>query len=288
MSAASKAIAIGASETLAAPRATSAVNRWIVGEVVATLGQLDQAMADLRFDAAANAIYHFVWDTFCDWYIELIKGSFDDETKAVAGWVLDQILVMLHPFMPFVTEELWSKLGDRAEYPLITAKWPEPAAAVDAEAKREVEWLIALVGNWRPAKAELGIAPGARLEAYLPAAGEDTRALIERNGAAIERLARLSAVHYDAAPTGAAMQIGVGADTIVVPLEGVIDIAAEKTRLEKALATSQKEARSLEGRLANPAFVEKAKPEAIDKARADHAHHAAEAERLAAALARLG
>ena len=104
---------IAASTTLEAPQATSAVNRWIVGEVVETVAALDQAMADLRFDAAANAIYHFVWDTFCDWYIELIKGSFDAETRAVAGWVLDQILVMLHPFMPFVTEELWHALGAR-------------------------------------------------------------------------------------------------------------------------------------------------------------------------------
>ncbi|MDP3675871.1 MAG: valine--tRNA ligase [Novosphingobium sp.] len=278
---------IAASTTLAAPAAKSAVNRWIIGEVVETVAALDQAMADLRFDAAANAIYHFVWDTFCDWYIELIKGSFDDETKAVAGWVLDQILVMLHPFMPFVTEELWHALGERP-CELIVAKWPETGAKVDAEAKREVEWLIALVGNLRTAKAELGIAPGARLDGYLPGAGLATRELVARNGAAIERLARLSAVKFDPAPAGAAMQLGVGSDNLVVPLEGVIDIAAEKVRLEKALTASHKEARSLAGRLANPSFVEKAKPEAIAKARADHAHHAAEAERLAAALARLG
>lgn len=278
---------IGASKSVAAPAATSAVNKWIVGEVVETLAELDKAMAELRFDAAANAIYHFVWDQFCDWYIELIKGSFDDETKAVAGWVLDQILVMLHPFMPFVTEELWAKLGERP-YELIVAKWPEPAAAVDAEAKREVEWLIALVGNLRGAKAELGIAPGARLDAYLPEASAITRAIIERNTGAIDRLARLNAIRFEAAPAGAAMQIGAGDANIIVPLEGVIDIAAEKARLEKALAVSQKEARSLEGRLSNPSFVEKAKPEAVEKARADHAAHAAEAERLSAALARLG
>jgi valyl-tRNA synthetase len=279
---------IGASTSVAAPAATSAVNKWIVGEVVDTLAALDQALADLRFDAAANAIYHFVWDQFCDWYIELVKGNFDAETKAVAGWVLDQILVMLHPFMPFVTEELWGKLGDRADYPLITAKWPEPAASVDAEAKREVEWLIALVGNLRTAKNELGIAPGARLDAYLPEATAATRGIVERNAAAIDRLARLSAIRFEAAPAGAAMQIGAGDANIVIPLEGVIDIAAEKARLEKALAVSQKEAKSLEGRLSNPAFAEKAKPEAVEKARADHAAHAAEAERLAAALARLG
>ena len=206
----------------------------------------------------------------------------------MAGGGLDQILVMLHPFMPFVTEELWAKLGNRAGYPLITAKWPEPGVAVDPAAKAEVEWLIALVGNLRTAKNELGIAPGARLDAFLPDPGAETRAIIERNGAAIERLARLNGIRFEAAPAGAAMQIGAGDANIVVPLEGVIDIAAEKARLAKALEVATKEAKSLEGRLSNPAFVEKAKPEAVEKARADHAMHAAEAERLAAALARLG
>ncbi len=287
---------IAASTSIAAPAATSAVNRWIIGEVVATLAELDKAMAELRFDAAANAIYHFVWDQFCDWYIELIKpvlsnaegGQFDEETKAVAGWVLDQILVMLHPFMPFVTEELWSKMGDRPGYPLITAQWPAPEATVDAEAKAEVEWLIALVGNLRGAKAELGIAPGARLTAYVADPSDTTRAIVGRNGGAIDRLARLDAIHFEPAPAGAAMQVGAGDATLAIPLEGVIDIAAEKARLEKARAASLKEATALEGRLQNPKFVEKAKPEAVEKARADHAHHAAEAERLAAALARLG
>ncbi|MBN8485284.1 MAG: valine--tRNA ligase [Sphingomonadales bacterium] len=279
---------ISASTSIEAPTATSAVNKWIIGEVVETLAELDKAMADLRFDAAANAVYHFVWDQFCDWYIELIKGNFDAETKAVAGWVLDQILVMLHPFMPFVTEELWSKLGDRADYPLITAKWPQPGVSVDAAAKAEVDWLIALIGNLRTAKNELGIAPGAKLDAYLPDPSAATRGIIERNPAAIERLARLSGIRFEAAPAGAAMQVGAGDANLIVPLEGVIDIAAEKARLEKALAAAQKEAKGLEGRLGNPSFVEKAKPEAVEKARADHAMHAAEAERLAAALARLG
>ncbi|KPF93312.1 valine--tRNA ligase [Novosphingobium sp. AAP83] len=282
---------ITGSTSVAAPAASSAVNKWIIGEVVETLAALDQAMADLRFDAAANTVYHFVWDQFCDWYIELVKGNFDDETKAVAGWVLDQILVMLHPFMPFVTEELWHALSDPThprEAELIVAAWPAPDAAVDAAAKREVEWLIALVSALRTAKNELGIAPGARLEAYLPDPSAATRAIIDANPAVIERLARLTAIRFEAAPAGAAMQIGAGDANLIVPLEGVIDIAAEKARLEKALATSQKEAKSLEGRLSNASFVEKAKPEAAEKARADHAMHAAEAERLAAALKRLG
>ena len=278
---------ITGSTTLEAPAATSAVNRWIIGEVVDTVAALDKAMADLRFDAAAGAIYHFVWDQFCDWYIELIKGSFDAETRAVAGWVLDQILVMLHPFMPFVTEELWASLAPRANE-LIVARWPAPGAEIDPAAKTEVEWLIALVGNLRGAKVELGIAPGARLEAYLPDPSDAVRGIVGRNPGVIDRLARLSAIHFAPAPTGPAMQIGAGEANLVIPLEGIIDIAAEKARLTKALATSEKERDSLDKRLSNPAFAEKAKPEAVEKARADHAAHAAEATRLAAALARLG
>ncbi|MDP4538811.1 valine--tRNA ligase [Qipengyuania sp. DY56-A-20] len=312
---------IGASTQIAAPEATLAVNKWIVGEVVETKAALDRALAELRFDAAANTIYHFVWDRFCDWYLELIKpvlsplppaggigggpdgddqtsptpdpsrereGDFAIETKTVAGWALDQILVMLHPFMPFVTEELWSKQGERPEHPLITARWPEPEAEIDAEAKAEIDWLIALTGAVRAAKNELGIPPGAKLAAYCPAPGALAKTVVEGNAGAIERLARLTPIHFADAPEGPAMQIAAGEDAFVIPLEGVIDIAAEQARLEKALAASRKEAKSLEGRLGNASFVERAKPEAVEKARADLAHHSAEVERLEAALARLG
>ena len=279
---------IGASTSIAAPKATHAVNRWIIGEVVQTKQALDVALAELRFDAAANTIYHFVWDRFCDWYLELIKGQIDEETKAVAGWTLDQIFVMLHPFMPFITEELWSKQGERANHPLITASWVDPQAEVDPTAKAEIDWLIALTGAVRTAKNELGIAPGAKLEAFCPAPGELAKSVVEANAAAIERLARLTPIHFAEAPDGAAMQVAAGEDAFVIPLEGIIDIAAEKARLEKALEASAKEAKSLEGRLSNANFVERAKPEAVEKARADHAHHTAEVARLEAALARLG
>ncbi len=278
---------IGASQTVHAPPATNAVNKWIVDEVVETLGQIDKAMADLRFDAAANAIYHFAWDTFCDWYLELIKGNVDDETKAVAGWVLDQILVMLHPFMPFITEELWHAQGERP-YELIVAEWPEPNASSDKAAKAEVEWLIDLTRSLRTAKNELGLAPGAKLEAWLATPSDTASKVLAGNAGAIERVARLTAVHISPAPGGAAMQVGAGSDALVIPLEGLIDIEAEKARLTKALAVSEKEAASLAGRLSNANFVERAKPEAVEKARADHAQHAAEAERLKAALERLG
>ena len=281
---------IGASTSLAAPQATSAVNKWIIGEVVETLSLLDQAMADLRFDAAANAVYHFVWDQFCDWYIELIKGNFDAETKAVAGWVLDQILVMLHPFMPFVTEELWSKLGDRADYPLITAKWPVPGVGVDADAKAEAGLIIEAVREVRSKRTEMNIPASAKMECYVAPSSELTMRRLKANWDAISRLARITWSEMPSSELGNdnAIQVTVADTTIALQVEGVIDIAAEKARLTKALESSTKEAKSLEGRLSNPSFVEKAKPEAVEKARADHAMHAAEAERLAAALARLG
>jgi valyl-tRNA synthetase len=287
---------IGASSSVAAPATTLAVNRWIIGEVVETVAALDKALADLRFDAAANAIYHFVWDQFCDWYLELIKpvlsaegdASEAAETRAVAGWVLDQILVMLHPFMPFITEELWHALGERSN-DLILAQWPAPQAEVDAEAKAETEWRIDLVGSIRSAKNELGIAPGTRLKAFVQDANEQTKAWVNGFWTGAQRLARIDFAPLDeAAPEGANLQIVVNEATFVLPLEGIIDIAAEKARLTKALEAVSKEAKSLEGRLSNPAFVEKAKPEAVEKARADHAEKSAEAERLAAALKRLG
>ena len=291
---------IGASATLAAPEATLAVNKWIIGEVVETLAELDKAMADLRFDAAANAIYHFVWDRFCDQYLEEIKSNLTsgvdaDEHRSVAGWVLDQILVMLHPFMPFVTEELWSKLGNRANYPLITAKWPEPDASVDTVASKQINTAIQANNAIWSARSELGIKPSDKLNAWFIAetpAGEEA---IVMQSASLKRRGRLENIYipnrYPAqppVPEGARLSITSGPVTILIPLEGIIDIASEKARLVKALEASTKEAKSLEGRLNNPSFVEKAKPEAVEKARADHALHAAEAERLGAALARLG
>ena len=289
---------IGASKTRAAPQAALPVNRWIISEIVETQQALDKALTDLRFDAAANTIYHFTWDRFCDWYLELIKPVLQgedaeaaDETRIVAGWVLDQIIVMLHPFMPFITEELWHAMaaenGGRS-YDLIVAKWPEPEAPVDAVAKAEVEWLIKLVSEVRSAKVELNIAPGTKMTAYVRDGDAELQAKVERQNAALDRVGRLETISFDAAPDGPSAQIVVDGATYVLPLAGAIDIDAEKGRLNKALEASQKEAKSLSGRLGNPKFVEKAKPEAVEKARADLADKAAEAERLQAAIDRLG
>ncbi len=276
---------ISASTSIEPPVATLPVNRWIIGEVADTVAAIDKAFAAFRFDEAANAIYSFAWNSFCDWYLELIKGAIDEETKAVAGWVLDQIFVLLHPFMPFITEELWTATGDRADYPLITAKWPDLNIERDAKASDDINWLIKLVGELRTAKAELGLPPGARLTAHFP---ESLRGRTETLAAQCDRLARLDAIRFDPAPAGASAQLVVDGETITVPLDGVIDLGAERERLSKALAAATKERDALAGRLGNPSFVERAKPEAVEKARADHDAKAAEADRLTTALARLG
>jgi valyl-tRNA synthetase len=321
---------ISGSHSVHAPKAELAVNRWIIGEVVETVEKLNKAFAEYRFDGMADVLYHFVFDQFCDWYLELIKplvqvrpgegrgpdvdgavpqpslgnadaveagpqptlGNADaDETREVAGWALDQILVMLHPFMPFITEELWHALSD-SEYPraydIIHAQWPEPNATVDAEAVAEINWVIDTISKTRSFKAELNIAPGTRLTANIAGPQTATMAIIARQGAALSRLGRIDDFVYSPVETNNVAQIVVGDDTIVFALDGVIDLDAERSRITKAIEAATKERDALSGRLSNAAFVERAKPEAVEKARADHAEKAAEAERLTAALTRLG
>ena len=207
------------------------------------------------------------------------------ETRAVSGWALDQILVMLHPVMPFLTEELWHKLAAR-DHDLIVAHWVTADLPVDPAASADIEWLIGLISEVRSARTELNVPPGAKLGYAVEGAGPDTLARLTGNAAAIERLARI--VPGTTAATGGKLQLVHADATYVLPLAGIIDLAAEKARLEKAIATATKERDALAGRLASPGFAEKAKPEAVEKAREDHAARSAEAERLGAALARLG
>jgi valyl-tRNA synthetase len=301
---------IGGSHSVHAPKAELAVNRWIIGEVVSTVEKLNKAFAEFRFDGMADVIYHFVFDQFCDWYLELLKPilqvqSGDDgaepqpalvnadaaEAREVAGWALDQILVMLHPFMPFITEELWHALSDPAQpraYDIIHAQWPAPNATIDADAVAEINWVIDTISKTRSFKAELNIPPGTRLTANIADPQASTISVIARQAAALSRLGRIDSFVYAPVVTNNVAQIVVGGDTVVFALDDVIDLDAERARITKAIEAATKERDALAGRLSNAAFVEKAKPEAVEKARADHAEKAAEAERLTVALARLG
>ena len=301
---------IGGSRSVSAPKAELAVNRWIIGEVVSTVEKLNKAFAEFRFDGMADVIYHFVFDQFCDWYLELLKPILQaqsgddgaepqpslatadaDEAREVAGWALDQILVMLHPFMPFITEELWHAMSDPAQpraHDIIHAQWPEPKATIDADAVAEINWVIDTISKTRSFKAELNIPPGTRLTANIADPQASTMSVIARQAAALSRLGRIDSFVYAPVATNNVAQIVVGGDTVVFALDDVIDLDAERSRITKALEAARKERDALAGRLSNAAFVEKAKPEAVEKARADHAEKAAEAERLTVALARLG
>ncbi len=281
---------IAGSTSAVPPAATQPVNRWIIGEVVQTAARLDAAMAAFRFDDYAEVAYQFVWSRFCDWYLELTKPLLAEgadaavaaETRSVTGWALDQILVMLHPVMPFLTEELWHKLGTR-EHDLIVATWPV-GGSVDAAATADIDWLIGLITEVRSARTEVNVPPSARLTFAAEGASDEVRDRLERHAAALARLARIA----PGAAGGSGLQLVHAEATYTLPLEGIIDLAAERARLDKAAAAAEKERDMLAARLASPGFTEKAKPEAVDKARADRDARAAEAERLRAALARLG
>jgi valyl-tRNA synthetase len=299
---------IGASNSVAAPKAELAVNRWIIGEVVETVAKLDKALADLRFDEASGAVYHFVWDQFCDWYLELIKTEIGEETKAVAGWVFDQILVMLHPFMPFITEELWHAMGAR-DYDLVLAKWPEPEATASVT---EIDRLIGIISDIRTQRTESNVPPGAKLPVAVISGTLDDIGVLNRNKSSLARMARIQpatvireqnngfvfrsdsiAENFELAErldttSFTSIQLPTGTMTLIAALEGFVDIPAERARLTKGIDAAMKEADALSKRLENPSFVERAKPEAVAKAREDFAEKSAEAERLTAALARLG
>ena len=217
-----------------------------------------------------------------------MKGAFDDETRIVAGWAFDQILVMLHPFMPFITEELWGSMGARGGHLLIHAHWPAPGAQTDKMASFFVDWQVEIITAVRNLRSEMNIPWSFDLVPTVVGYDPGLLELLEDGKQTFARLAKLSAPQsVDEVPENAA-QIVVRGTVIAFPLAGAIDLEAERARLTKSAEAAEKEAASLAGRLNNPAFVERAKPEAVEKARADHAEKSAEAERLRAALARLG
>ena len=269
------------------------INKWIISTATSVRARMDIAIANLRFDDFANEIYHFVWSNFCDRYVEVSKAllaredSVQAETRLVCGWVLDQILIMLHPLMPFITEEIWHSTAKREKELIIADVTPTGSMPIASD-WADALWLFEFIDEARSMRAELGIAPSKRLDLYFKNMGGASR-LISRYRDVLERMVRIGATFENVdLETLEKATINVGTGQFEFDLRGVIDIAAEKARLTKALDVSTKETKSLEGRLSNPSFVEKAKPEAVEKARADHAMHQAEADRLAAALARLG
>jgi valyl-tRNA synthetase len=274
------------------------INKWIRGETVKTAAEVTRALEAPSFDAAATALYRFIWNVFCDWYLELAKPILngDDaeakaETRATAAWALDVILKLLHPVMPFITEELWDKtaeFGAPREGMLIVEKWPElPESWIDADAEAEIGWLVDTVGEIRSVRAEMNVPPGAKPPLTVIGANAETKARLARHRELLLTLARLdSAREADAAPTGA-VPFMLGEATGALAIAEFIDLTAEKARLAKEIAGHVGEIEKTGKKLNNPDFLARAKEEVVEENRERLAEAEAAKTKLEAALARL-
>ncbi|PHQ79558.1 MAG: valine--tRNA ligase [Thalassobium sp.] len=285
--------AVGSDGTI--PQPSAPVNKWIIGETGRVREEVDAALTAYRFNDAANALYAFVWGKVCDWYVELSKPLLMDgdatakaETQATMAWVLDQCLILLHPIMPFITEELWGILGSRAKM-LVHADWPTYTAAdlVDAEADAELRWTIAMIEGVRSARAQMNVPAGLKIPVLRLNTDAAAQVAWDNNQVMIKRLARIdSMTAVDEAPKGSLTVATPGA-TFALPLADIIDVDAEKERIAKSLGKVEKEAGGLRGRLNNPKFVESAPDEIVAEAQANLALREEEIAQLSAALDRL-
>jgi len=281
--------------THALPKAENTLNKWIIGETAKVREVVDAALETYRFNDAANALYAFTWGKVCDWYVEFSKPILQGEdaaakleTEATLRWVLDQALIMLHPIMPFITEELWGQADNRANL-LVTQEWPTFTAAdlVDAEADREMNWVINLIESVRSARAQSHVPAGAKVPLVVMGLDAKGQSAWDNNSALIMRLARIETLdHVDAFPKGC-VTIPMEGGTFGLPLAGLIDVVDEISRLEKTMLKLGKELGGLRGRLNNPKFVESAPAEVIVEARENLALREEEEAQLKAAIARL-
>jgi valyl-tRNA synthetase len=277
--------------------ARTTLNRWILGETAKAAAETTAALEAYRFNDAAAVVYRFVWNVVCDWYVELAKpvlqGEADAgeaaETRATLAYVLDQSSALLHPFMPFVTEELWaSRAGEGGRKSLLTlSRWPVLEGLGDAASESEIGWLVELVTELRSARAEMGVPAAATLPLVVVGGDAETRARAERAAPTLARIARVSAVSFaDMAPK-AAIQLIVRGCVVAVPLEGVVDIAAEKDRLAKERAKTQGEIKRIDGKLSNESFVARAPEEVVEGEREKRAGYEERLTKIEAALKQL-
>jgi len=278
----------------AIPPAKATVNRWILGETARVREIVDSALEQFRFNDAANALYAFVWGKVCDWYVEFSKPLLMDgdeatraETQETMAWVIDQCLVLLHPIMPFITEELWGTLGTRDKM-LIHADWPAHGTElIDAEADREMNWVIALIEAVRSARAQVHVPAGLSIPMLVTELDADKQRAWDRNEAMIKRLARIDSLsRAESLPKGC-ITVAVEGGNFGLPLADVIDVDEEKARLEKTLAKLEKELGGLRKRLDNPKFVESAPEDVVEETRVNLRAREEEEAKLRAALDRL-
>jgi valyl-tRNA synthetase len=276
--------------------AKETLNRWIAHETAKAAREITAALEAYRFNEAAGAAYRFVWNVYCDWYVELSKpvltgpdGAAKDETRATAAWALDEILKLLHPFMPFVTEELWGVTAGqgapRGEGLLVLAQWPALEGLDDDRAEAEIGWVVDLVTSVRSLRSEMNITAAVPL--VLVASGPESRARAERWAEFVKRLARVSELSFADAPPAGSVQLLVRGEAAALPLKGVIDFAAESARLQKELGKADADIAHVEKKLANPKFVANAAEELVEAEREKREEAVARRAKIAEALERL-
>ena len=272
------------------------LNRWIIGKISQLEASVAEAMADYRLNEAANALYHFTWHSFCDWYIEFAKPVLtgDDsaaaaETKAAMAWALGRVLHLLHPFMPYITEELWDETGV-GEALLITSSLADSdSGLIDRAAEAEIDWLIRLISEIRAVRSEMNVPPGAKIELLVKDAGETTRARLEHHQGLISRLARISTISaLDGDVPQGAVQTVIDEATVVLPLGDVIDIDQEQARLQREIAKLDGEIAKTQKKLSNSQFLSKAPAEVVAQQEERLSEGQSTRDRLSAALGRLG
>jgi valyl-tRNA synthetase len=279
-----------------APEAAShAVNRWIVGKLAAAVAETTRALEDFKFNEAAGAVYQFTWGTFCDWYLEIAKPLLTGEdegpkaeTRATAAWVLDELLKLLHPFMPYLTEDLWAKTAVEPRGQLIVEPWPQ-ARAIDAAATADVDWVVDLISRIRSARNEVNVPAAAKTRLLVQEADAGVRRRLAAYAPVIERLARVEGIADLAAGETAkgAMQVVLGGATLLIPLAGVIDFAQEKARLTKELKRLDGEVERFDKKLANERFVASAPEEIVAEQRDKRADALLQREKVQEALRRI-
>ncbi len=280
-----------------AHHAKETLNRWIVHETAKAGRDVTAAIEAYKFNDAAAAIYRFVWNVYCDWYLELIKpvllgpdSAAKTETRAAAAWALDEILKLLHPFMPFITEELWrvtAEQGPKRHHMLALDAWPMHDGLDDATAEAEIGWVVDLVNAIRSVRAEMNIAPATMLPLVLAGASAETKARAGRWAEFVQRLARVADISFaDVAPQGA-VQLVVRGEVAALPLKGVIDLAAERARLMKEMAKCDADIARVDQKLGNADFVARAPEEVVEGEKEKREEAQARKAKIAEALERL-
>jgi valyl-tRNA synthetase len=269
------------------------INRWVAHEASGAAMDIREALEAYKFNDAAAAAYRFVWNTYCDWYLEFVKpillgadGDAKSETRATVAWVRDEILKLLHPFMPFITEELWAVTARaKRESVLALAEWPSGPGAWDKKAEAEVGWVIDVITAIRSIRAEMNVT--VPLPLVLAGVADQTWEHSQRWSEFIKRMARVSDVTRSAMYKPGTIQLVVRGETVGLAVSGLIDLAAERARLAKEIAKAEADIARVDAKLGNANFVARAPEEVVEQEKEKREEAQARRQKIVEALERL-